>query len=264
MTQTPSYFIEKLIKIKLDKDAIEKIGRHDFAFFSTVCFALNEIFVFHKFLVSTIHEEQKDDDVKLMIFSHQLIMMRNLSAKVVEFIDTLEAQEKVWERGRGIAFNHSGSIRSEISIAKSSVFFSLTKHLRNKMIFHYLVSEALDNIDEISERAELSLLLHNEQGNSCFPIGEEVMLLPAVAKFLKDKNKIETKEQIIKFHEGWIDWSIQSSGLCISYAMKYLSFVINKNDLGLWNEEKTYFIEPNLRADIREFKFPVILRAFKK
>ena len=179
MTDAPSYYLEYFHSVQLKKDDIEKIGQENFSFLSIILFAANEIFVYQKILITYMKRPDKRcDEILTLSFIHQLTILRTLSAKIVEFIKLYEDQNKIWiRRGLNNEVEYMKANTEYLNSLKTSKFFNFTIKMRNKIINHYIISEISKNLPHTSDRSDYSMQLHQEQGNSFFPIGEEVVFI---------------------------------------------------------------------------------------
>ena len=143
---------------------------------------------------------------------------------------------------------------------KASEFFSFTMKMRNKIINHYLISEISENLPHTSDRSDYSMQLHEEQGNSFFPIGEEVVFIGFVNRFFAEGDKIYTPEQKSVFINDWISWVQDSLKWVNSVVQSFSKFIIFEI-LGLKStRRKVFYLEPGLVGDIHKFRTPLILR----
>ena len=178
------YVIERYYPVSLSQKDIAALGAENVAFLSTILFAANEIYVFQKFLVSSIRPSQRDSEMDYLKFIQQGALLRVLSGKLFEFVKVFEDQRKIWaRRSHSEETQRTDALAEDLKSIKGSMFYNLTKNMRNGIISHYLVS-AFKNIEHISPIADLSLQMHIEQGNSFFPIGEEIVLVGFLNRYL--------------------------------------------------------------------------------
>lgn len=262
VTDGPSYYIEYFHSVSLTKADIDQLGPENLSFLSTILFAANELFVFQKILSSNVKTpKQRDTEILTLSFIQQSTILRTLSAKALEFIKLFEDQNKIWER-RGfnneikIMENHTTQLLS----LKESKFYQFTKEMRNSLINHYLVSETFNNLKYISEKADYSFHLHQEQGNSFFPIGEEIVFIGFVNRYFGDDGGVNSFEEKSVFIKDWIDWVLETLKWVNNVVQSFSIFIILEKLDGKIAKRKALFIDPEIVADIHKFRSPLIFR----
>lgn len=262
VTDGPSYYIEYFHSVSLTKADIDQLGPENLSYLSTVLFAANELFVFQKILSSNIKTpKQRDTEILTLSFIQQSTILRTLSAKVLEFIKLFEDQNKIWKRG---GFNDEiermRSHTAQLLSLKGSKFYQFTKEMRNSLINHYLVSATLKNLNYVSENADYSFYLHQELGNSFFPIGEEVVFFGFVNRHFGDDGEVNSFEEKSVFIKEWVDWVLEALKWANNVVETFSIFIILEKLGGKIAKRKPLFIDPEIVADIHKFRSPLIFR----
>lgn len=257
----PDYYIEYFHRVSLDNSDMEKLGRENVSFLAAILFAANEMFVYQKILATYINRpSQRYEEMKVLSFIHQFTIMRTSSAKIMEFIKLYEDQCKIWNRKHlEEEINEMNDFTERLGPIKESEFFKFTKEIRDTIINHYIVSEISKNLEYLSDKADYSLQLHWEQGNSFFPIGEEIVFAGYINRYFRDSEE-GTLEQKSDLMRRWIDWILRAIKWINDVVQAFAKFIVLKKLSGKRVKKNALFLDPDLVADIRNFRSPLILR----
>lgn len=256
------YLIEKLVEIRFSKDDIDAIGTKDFAFLSITLFAANEIFVFYKYMASNIYKKDLvEPQIQALATIQQAVILRIMSAKLFEFIELYEAQHKKWMRsGASAEMDRFADRTKELSEIKSGQFYDLTKRMRNKITNHYAVDDIVGNINYIDSLANLTAQMHEEQGNSFFPIGEEVVFIGLMNKYMSKESGLTTFEEKRSFTENWIAWTLKAARWVSATTYDIIRYYVIER-LQKKGRVKTFHLDPKLIADVTSHRAPIMLRS---
>lgn len=230
---------------------------HSGALVST-CLAINEI---NSFLKITLLAENSgppardisEDILTEIAHSETIIYIRNLSSKILEYMNMIGDYKKKCER------NSDSSMQSFIDKAtkiideiRTSNGYNLALWYRNTVTNHYLVSEITKLVREGdigADNAEHSIYLHEKEGNSGYVLGEQILL----AKLSENGN--DPIEQNLIFH----DWVISSARKIVQLHHEFCLNFLDKHCPNKKAVKVTLTPEAHLTGHLKDTCLPIIL-----
>jgi len=226
-------------------------------------FVSNEIFTLHKVLISTMRSKDKNRETREISNVQSLVFLRVISSKLFEFIKLCGDQRKRWERQGSKTGKTLEKEYEELLRSKSSIYFQLAEEIRNKVSNHFLVSDICSYFMLAQKRDEYEYLLHQEQGNSVAPVGEDVVFFSLFNQFLRGDEIVQNIGDKAQFFEGWLDWISETTNHLDKFTYALLRQVLDEKLPQKKVREKRLFLDEDLVGDINSFRMPLILRNYQ-
>lgn len=239
----------------IPKSDLDKLGKEELAFLSTLAFAIDEISVFQKLTTHSMGAMPNDDSLKAMYQIQQNAITRVLCSKVFEAIRIFDDGVKLLCRN-----GHIDSVEQlkksvkKIEKLKGDKSYALAKTIRDHSTNHYISSETVKNIEHAPDNAPMRAMLHKNQGNSFYPFGEEYVFLGRINRhFMEEREAAEILQEV----RAWIDWSMKASNLLSKIFSGYLIW-LHKERFPDWAlRKKTPYLETHLFSEIGDYSLPI-------
>ncbi len=210
-----------LAKLKMSKSDLAKIDKRELAFLSTIAFAIDEISVIQKLYAQSISLQPRNEELLLMSAIQQNTIARVLSSKLYEAIGLFDKYQVTLKRkGDQEAVEALASHQAALVGIKKLPGYPMAKFIRDHVTNHYLHQETEKNIEYVSEKAQYVAFLHEMQGNSYYPFGEEVVFLGRVGRYFYEEYERTFNASDINH---WYDWIKEASKW---FTKMFYSYVI--------------------------------------
>ncbi len=249
--------IVHLAELRFSDSDIEVIGEDTYAFIATFAYAIDEIAVFHKLLIQAMGPHPKDDTLLQLYAIQQNTITRVLSAKIIEVIKLFGEYKSYLktENDERKLSALSPSIK-KLHMITSSPSFKVSQRMRNKVTNHYVFEESKKNLQRgLSPNASRSLFLHEKQGNSFSPMGEEVVFLGRFWRYFDEETRLEGN--LDRVHE-WTAWNQDAAKWAIKTFNQFIIW-IHANELpDKYLLPSHHYLEMSLHSEFDESPLPII------
>ena len=221
------------------------------------CLAINEVTVFQKILLMALNTRSPDKPIgdstlQETAFAQAIIIERNLSAKVIEYLNMIGDYKKKCGRKRETKMQFFLERIDDVTAKlRNGENYKLALWYRNTVTNHYLISELeplIRNGDLGGDDTAHTIYLHEKDGNSSYLLGEQLLL----AKLTEDVGSAVDRM------EGFSEWVLEASAM----AMKlHHEFCIQLLEIYLPQKQaQEYSItpEPHLVGQLKETCLPVL------
>jgi len=157
---------------KLEFDALNELVRVAIA---TSAYAYSESNVFARIYIFSDHDYEGEKAIEAMIQIQRFTLLRTWSAKLLEYHNFLRELRKLAIDDCEPLLKFLDGNLPKFNELKKMAGYETIRSLRNKVINHLDPSFILANLDHIDEHADLSLHIHEKEGNSFSPVGEHVV-----------------------------------------------------------------------------------------
>ncbi|MBO9589471.1 hypothetical protein [Devosia sp.] len=207
----------QFVEFKFTAAELQAIPKQHSTYMVATCFAINEILVFLRLTLHTINSlaiARGDDRMASIAFMQDQILLRTLSGKAVEYLKVIRDHRKICERAGDVTikafFDKYGGEIDEIWDSTQSKF---AVELRNNLISHIGLDRIRKSIAALPhDRREMNIYLHNKDGNTVYPIGEDVAHIAA----------FDTTEQV----DEWSDWVLKTCKTIQGLHHQYMIWII--------------------------------------
>ena len=140
---------------------------------------------------------------------------------------------------------------------KADKTYHLVQNIRDNATNHYDFKSAKKNLKHIGENANCNFYLHKMDGNSYYPLGEEMMFVGRVNRF---GSSLGTKEERAKLLSDWMEWNLRANrwarGVHVSAFVKIVDAKFPKRSA--WS--KKHYVPTRLVSEVDEPSVPIFFR----
>jgi hypothetical protein len=183
-------------------------------------------------------------------------VLRNWSAKLFElheFAKEFQKQAGGSTSGREAVRDFLAGFENQVD----QVGYTLARDLRNEVTNHFPLKAAKKNLKHLSDRANLLLLLHHKDGNSSYPLGEEVLFAGRINRFSFGKQDEEGGHRAL---ERWYQFNLDATKLARTFHQAVIQHLVFGKFPKKFARLKTFWVEDGLSKDHREVCVPLFLR----
>jgi len=254
------YSPDKLTKIEFTTGELRKLPSVHAGFLVGSCLAINEITILQRILILASNtptasgpicnkELQEIADIQF------IVLERNLSAKVFEYLRMVDGYKKRCERGNISSMHEFLSEANTVVLKiKNRKGYNLAKWYRNKVTNHYVASEFTSLIEKgnLGEDDTIHpIFLHEKDRNSSYVLGEHVLLAKLYEETEGDNGMIEEYD----IFKDWVhDSSEKVRGLHHDFCIQLFDYYLPEKEA----EEFSIAPEPHLVAQIKKSCLPIL------
>lgn len=174
-------------EVRLSKVYLKSLPKRHLNFIVSASLAGNDISVLSKILIGYRNIDSDGRQLAEIRAVNHWTVRRILAAKVFEFTKLFERYGKALRRSKlAEDISYADEIYTFVDKWKSAKEFEFVKKIRDSATNHYFVDECEEGLARYKDATRFGLLLHNQSGNSYYPIGEEIAHL---SFFDTDPNK---------------------------------------------------------------------------
>ncbi|WP_299637113.1 hypothetical protein [uncultured Ruegeria sp.] len=249
--------LEKIVEIPIYWDDLKSLSLDEKALLALASYAASESNTISKLYLFSTHKMTGNEIVDSAISIQIMVLLRYWSAKLFEFFESISEISN----SRGTKDDNVIRLAKESFDAFSELEelrgYEIARAIRHEATNHYSFKAAKKNIDHVSDRANCKLYLHNKDGNSWYPFGEEVMFSGRLNRAGASLRTKEEKNQLLK---DWLDWNLSAT----RWANKAYELIATELVLDRLPDrnakQKLLWLEPELVGEIDGRKTPVFLK----
>ena len=248
--------IEHLHKVTFSKEQMSKLSKDQQGVLAVLSFAVTEANTLQRIYIHSEHQNTGQDDIDILVATQRFVLLRTWSAALFEFIEFVKSLSK--KNGT----NCSQLIEWQsncLSLGKDVVKgegYTLARNLRHEAANHYNFGAAKKNLDYLSPSANLNMYMHALNGNSYFPMGEEVMFIGRINRTGEGPESIQGDTSKI---DNWMAWNIKASKWLNDCNFEFYSLFIRS--LKLRAVKRCYWIPPELVSSEESQNVPLFIRS---
>ncbi len=184
------------------------------------------------------------------------LLLRSWSARIFEFYKFIgEESDKPSCDDEALQKLFQDSNQS-FETLKRRLGFEIARDLRNEATNHYSLKAAKKNLASVPCHADCSFYLHEIDGNSFYPMGEEVMFIGRMNR--KGKSVTTENDRAALFNE-WMGWNLDANRWVKDTHVSFADRIfISKTDKRA--TKMSHWIPYSMVGDKDAFKIPVLLR----
>lgn len=249
--------IEHLVEYPLSQSELNELSRDQQGVVAVLSYAVSETNALSRCYIACMHANTDKPEIEAALNIQRFTILRTWSAKLFEAHEFLQFGGKKRNTEDEEILKLADEVLSEFSALRSGAGFKLAKCIRHEATNHYSLSAAVKNLGHISPRANFNMYLHDLNGNSFYPIGEEVMFLGRLNRFGANLSEMEEKKKAIG---DWLDWNLEANRWLGEAHLRYVrKFILDRNPKK-YGRKKAYWIDPRLVGTKAEIKVPVFYR----
>jgi len=249
--------IEQLYEYRISKAEFEQLEELDKVLVSVICFAASEINMFSKLYLCSSPDFCDETLLDSLIASQKMTVLRSWSAKLFE----LHEFAKQFQSQKGGSADARSAVRlflSKFDGQDDRIGFNVARALRNEVTNHYSLPAAKKNLKHVSDRANLVLLLHCKDGNSSYPMGEEVLFAGRVNRFASGKNDGQNGHKLL---EKWYQFNLDATKLARELLNDVIASLIFAKYPEKFARQKTFFVDDEFSQEHGAVCVPLFLRS---
>lgn len=249
--------LQKQIEFQLSWADVKSMPDEHIALFTLVSFAATETNVLSRLYVQSSHSKNSEQAINVAIIAQQYTILRAWSAKLFEFSEMLADLRKRNTVSDPVAKEIVYRSVKSFEAVRQAKGYSVARAVRHEAANHYSFSSAIKNIPHVPDEANCNMYPNALEGNSHYPIGEEVMFmgrlnrLGASAKTTGDK---------MKLLDLWHGWNVSAQDWLRSTHVEIFGGLVAPRFKGRRAVEKLYWLDPALVANLVPPRIPVFLR----
>ena len=251
MTNKPIVYFDKY---PLKFSELLHFGETKAAVFATSCHAINEINVFARLYVSDIRETPKEPEMAKLYEIQSMTILRSWSAKLFEYHEFIKCVRKLPEFSTYSKL--LGSNLKKFNQLKKMDGFIITRKIRNEMTSHYDLKKAQENLKNVAPHAEATLYFHELDGNSFFPISEEVMFWARA----DPQSSAENSKHREEYFKKWSGWALKARDWAYHCHGELIGELVTAAFPGRQAKPRSYYLEMDDVCDVGETRLPLVLR----
>ncbi|MBM7324150.1 hypothetical protein JS562_13665 [Agrobacterium sp. S2] len=246
---------DQLAKIAFAAADLRKVAQHA-GFLVASSLAVNEINILQRAFLMALNTRSKsrpiqDAALQEIAYSQSAVIERNLSAKILEYMNLVGDYPKICTRAKVPPLDpFATKAAAAIGALRTSPGYDLALWYRNKVTSHYVVSDVVKLItdEDIGEPDhEHSMYLHQSDGNSAYLLGERIVL----AKLGADKGDAVQKMRV---YGDWVMMAVkQVMSLHHDFCIQFLRQLFPDRYATKFSVE----IEPHLVGHLTNALMPI-------
>lgn len=251
--------IEFLSKFKLTADEFKSLDKETRAVVALSCFAVTELNIFSKIYIFGAPEIDDQTDIDIINYIQRHSILRTWGAKIFEFQEFIKEIDPTGADKDELQRIKSNALAS-FSELKKAGGYELARTLRHETANHFSLKAARKNVDFVSTNANLSMLLHEIDGNSSFPLGEEVMF---AAKLNRYTSNLADESKRVAILDEWMNFNLAASSWLRNVHFEIIDKLILRKLGKKIAGSQIYYLSGDSVAEIGEMCLPLFVRKGK-
>lgn len=221
------------------------------------CFAVSEVNALMKQYAFADHALTGKPAIDYGILIHSHIILRTWSAKLFEFSEFITFRDKNNRTSDEKLVKLGARAAARFEPLKNLKGYNTARNLRHEASSHYLLDPVRKNLPFVSDIANCNLYLHQQNGNSHYPMGDEVVF---VGRLNREASKIADENEKAQIYQEWWKWNLTATRW-LHKVHYWLCKAVIPGGVGQRRSSRiAYWIDPQLVGTPDEVKLPIFLR----
>jgi hypothetical protein len=255
--------IEHLYVFRLRWRELSDLTLDEKAAISILGFLVSEINALKRMALFAMFPHNERSEIASAIVIQRNLLLRTATAKLFEFLRFMEKRLDPTVAPTSVS-RIVGGFEKELAGFREGIGFQLAKQIRNKMANHLDFDEAKASAEAAQDDVECGFFLTDANGNSYFPIGEEVIFASALKRTWKThedaKEREEDKATFEAALDAWIDWTLKLSDFADRVHLALFEELIEPLVPKRMAQHKPVWVDSDLVAEHPGFRLPVFVR----
>ncbi len=255
--------IEHFEEVRITADSLTKLPEDQKAIVSLLSFAVNEINILKNLYLFTAHDYVDQDLIDGLLLSREFLILRTWSAKLFEVEKCLTKIVNKRQTHDAKVLNlcqQALANFSSINGANTRPVYPIIRNIRNWVANHYSFDEAKQNLKHVTPSNNCKFYLHKMNGNSHYPIGDEVMFLGIMNRHCAGHGKRDAGDLM----KSWMEWNLEADNWLATTHAKFTEELVFKNDASMTSRKVSCWIPPELVGTQDGQKAPILYRKAEK
>jgi hypothetical protein len=250
--------LEYIYKIRITQDDIASLPEDQAACLGVLSFAASESNVLRRTYLHASHDNQNDTTLDSGLFVQRFTLLRIMSAKLFEIEEFLRFEGKNNRTADQTVLSLAEAALSDFEKLKDSDGYRVARKMRHEATNHYSFKAAKRNLKHLPKDANCSLFLHEKNGNSYYPFGEELMFMAGVSAFVGGGKTTEDKLELFR---TWFDWTKDAGAWLDRVNYDFHRKIVLSRFPDKVARQEVKWLSPQLAASHEAAKIPLFLRS---
>lgn len=251
--------IEYFVELEMRWKEFDPLSDDQKAALSIVCFAVTEVNALMRMYAFTEHDPSGKAAIDYGVLAQSHSLLRSWSAKLFEFSEFITFKDKNNRTSDKALLHLSEKHTATFENLKLASGYGAARYLRHEATNHYLLDPVRKNLPYVSDRANCNFYLHQLNGNSHFPMGEEVVF---VGRLNRDSVRLATEEEKKKTYRDWWTWNLSATNwlneVHLDFYREFVAPLVKAT--GKTARRRVYWIDPRLVGVPEQEKVPIFAR----
>ncbi len=252
-----NFATENIDEYALNWSDLKGLTEDEKAFVALSCYAVTELNVLSRVYLFSSHIPNGNEIIDAAIQAQRFVLLRTWSAKLFEFSECIKQmngpKSKLDESVENIA-KRASSLFEQVKCLKG---YSVAKHIRHEASNHYSFPATKKNLGFVEDSADCGLYLHEMEGNSFYPMGEEVVF---GGRIIRHGSPSSSFESIHNMLDDWMEWNIQATKWVRDVQFLAVKTLIVDKLSNKSFEKKKIPVDRNIARTISDGGVPIFLR----
>ena len=248
--------IEHFWEYPLSWEELQTFPEDQQAALAVFSYAASEANALSKLYSATSHSLTGENAIDCAISTQLFVILRTWSSKLFEVEAFLNFKGKNRTSDQEVLELAKVSL-SNFSRLRDSDGYLIARDVRNEASHHYSFTAAKKNLKHVSARANCTMYLHEMNGNSFYPMGEEVLF---IGRLNRRGAQLDSEEKRSALLGKWMDWNIEANSWLNDTHAEFMRTLVLEKLGNKFAKKRTYWIDPVLVGKVTERKTPVFLR----
>lgn len=249
--------IEYLTEYKLSLADLEDLHEDLSAALAVTCYAVSEINTLMRLYIFSSHQVIDNEVIDAASMIQRGVLLRTWSSKLFEFSEFIHLNGKHNKTKNVDLIELAKQAQKSFEQLKQEKGFDLVRNIRHEASNHYCLNPARKNLKHLSPTSKLSFYLHEKNGNSFFPMGEEVMFIGRINRHATSET---TKEEKSQLYNTWMNWNLMASNWLGEVHHLFVKRLVLERFSERKAERKDYWIPPTMVGEVGEIITPIFIR----
>jgi hypothetical protein len=249
--------LEKIAVFPLRWSDLAYLSDHQKAALSIVSFAVTEINCLMRLYLFSRHDLTGDDIVDYASLAQSGVLLRTWSSKLFEVSSFLRFKES-YNKTNDEALTRLGKEASEeFKGIEAGSGYASARNFRNEVSNHCSLSAVEKNLEHVPSHANCNMYLHSMQGNSYFPIGDDVVFIGRLNRQGAQRTSLEQERNL---YEEWMQWNLDATRWLNDVHLKFFAEFIANRLPGRVATERLLWLDPKMVGNPSDVRIPVFMR----
>ena len=200
--------IEHFWEITVTPEELKKLPEDQQAIIAILCFAVSEVNSLARLYIFNSHDLVGEDAIDSAAFIQRLLLLRTWSSKLFEIRQCLSKIAKQKQTHDSEVLRLVGEALARFEEINDPVATPIVRDIRNGLANHYSFADAKRNLKHVKPSAVCNFYIHKMNGNSFYPLGEEVMFMGMMNRHAKRDDTLQAME----LFDEWMQWNLLANG----------------------------------------------------
>jgi len=254
--------LEKLVEFPVRWSDLDGLTTDQKAFLAIVSYAASEFNILRRLYLFASHETtDEDQDILFGTTMQRLVVLRTWSAKLFELSQTVEKLSKENGTSDLVVQRVAKSAWKSFEDTKLTDGYKIARNVRHEATNHYSMDAAKRNLPFVPSHANCGLFMHEKDGNSFYPMGEEVMFM---GRMNRSGSSLKTDEERAEQLNLWARWNLDATRWSRELQRSIDTELLFDHMPGRSGKQKVYWFDPELVGGLTGRRVPLFLRTEPK